>query len=126
MPTTGLRQAALMAAAITLAFTSVAALSASTFALLIGSVSSAGEDSAPIVVVALDRNAGRVVHRTFLETKRAFHMPMVPGKYKFYAFADANRNGVRDAGEAASVMYALTAPLRAGEQVEMPAIRIQP
>lgn len=127
MPTTGLRQAALMAAAATiLAFTAAAAQSAATFALLVGSVSSAGEKSVPIVVVALDRNAGRVVHRAFLETKRTFRMPITPGRYKLYAFADANRNGVRDTGEAVSVVYNLVTPLRAGEQVEMPALRIQP
>jgi len=127
MPTTGLRQAALMASAATiLAFTAATAQSGSTLALLVGSVSSAGEKSVPIVVVALDRNAGRVVHRTFLETQRTFHMPMTPGRYKLYAFADSNRNGVRDTGEAVSVMYDLVTPLRAGEQIELPALRIEP
>ncbi|HLA73218.1 MAG TPA: hypothetical protein VK624_17045 [Steroidobacteraceae bacterium] len=130
MPTTGLRQAALMASAATvLTFAAAAAQSSATFALLVGSVSSAGESSVPIVVVALDRKADRadrVVHRTFLESKRAFRMPLVPGRYKLYAFADTNRNGVRDTGEAVSVMYNLVTPLRAGEQIELPALRIQP
>jgi hypothetical protein len=127
MPTQGLRQAALMASATTIfAFAAAAAQSASTLALLIGSVSSVGETSAPIVVVAVDQKAGRVLHRTFLEKNRAFRMPMVPGRYKLYAFADANRNGVRDANEASSVMYAIATPLRAGEQIELPALKIRP
>jgi len=127
MPTTGLRQAALMASATTiLAFAAAAAQSGSMLALLVGSVSSVGESSVPIVVVAVDQNAGRIVHRTFLETKRAFRMPMMPGRYKLYAFADANRNGVRDPSEATSVLYAIATPLRAGEQIELPALRIRP
>jgi hypothetical protein len=127
MPTAGLRQAALMASAATvLVFAAAATQAAAMFALLVGSVSTAGESSVPIVVVALDRKADRVVHRTFLETKRAFRMPLVPGRYKLYAFADANRNGVRDPSELTSVMYAIATPLRAGELIELPALRIQP
>jgi hypothetical protein len=125
MPTPGLRQAALMAgAAAIFSFSAAVAQSASVFALLVGSVSPVTESSTPIVVVALDRHAGRVVQRTFLETKRDFRMAMRPGHYKVYAFADANRNGKRDAGEASSVLYSISTPLRAGEQLELPAITI--
>jgi hypothetical protein len=108
-----------------LALTTAAAWPAATSALLVGSVSSSAAISAPIVVVALDRRAGKVVHRTFLETQRGFRMPVAPGSYKLYAFADTNRNGVRESTEAVSVMYAIASPLRAGEELELPALRIE-
>ena len=118
------RPARTAAASMILALTTAAAWPAATSALLVGSVSSSAAISGPIVVVALDRHAGRIVQRTFLETRRDFHMPVAPGSYKLYAFADSNRNGVRESTEAVSVMYAIASPLRAGEQLELPALRI--
>ena len=118
------RPARTAAASMILALTTVPAWPSATVALLVGSVSSSAAISTPIVVVALDRRAGKVVHRTFLETQRGFRIPLVPGSYKVYAFADANRNGIRESTEAASVMYAIASPLRAGEELELPALRI--
>jgi hypothetical protein len=95
-----------------------------TSALLVGSVSSSAANTGPIVVVALDRRAGKILQRTYLETQRNFRMVVAPGSYKLYAFADSNRNGVREPTEAVSLMYAIASPLRAGEQLELPALRI--
>lgn len=117
------RPARTAAASMILALTAATACPAATSALLVGSVSSTAI-SAPIVVVALDRRGGKIVHRTFLETQRGFRMAVAPGSYKLYAFADVNRNGVRDPAEAVSVMYAIASPLRAGEQLELPALTI--
>jgi len=118
------RPARTAAASMILALTTAAAWPAATSALLVGSVSSSAALSAPIVVVALDRRAGKIVHRTFLETQRSFRMAVAPGSYKLYAFADTNRNGVRESTEAVSVMYAIASPLRAGEELELPALTI--
>jgi phosphate/sulfate permease len=117
------RPARTAAASMILALATTAAWPAATSALLVGSVSSTAI-SAPIVVVALDRRAGKIVHRTFLETQRGFRMAVAPGSYKLYAFADANRNGVREPTEAVSVMYAIASPLRAGEELELPVLAI--
>ena len=94
------------------------------YALLLGSVSAGTDMRTPIVVLAVDSH-GKVAHRVFLESRHAFQMPLAPGSYKFYAFADANRDGRRGADEAASVMYTLATPLRAGEMGELPALDIR-
>jgi hypothetical protein len=88
-------------------------------------VSASTAVASPVVVMVVNRNTGKVAQRVFLESKRAFQMPVLPGNYRFYAFADANRNGLRDAGEAVSVAYALTSPLRAGEMLELPTFELR-
>ena len=81
-------------------------------------------DAAPIVVVAIDRRAGRITHRVFQEMAGTFRMPLDAGEYRFYAFADADRDGNLGPGEAASALYSLAGALQAGERVELPALRI--
>jgi hypothetical protein len=117
------RPARIAAASMILALAATAAWPSSTFALLLGSVSTSA--SSPIVVMVVNRGTGKIVQRAFLETDRAFSMPVVPGNYRFYAFADGNRNGVREPHEAMSVAYTLATPLRAGEMVELPALEIR-
>jgi hypothetical protein len=118
------RAARIAAACSILTLVSPSALPAPMFALLLGSVSVAADQTSPIVVLAVD-GAGNVAHRVYLESKRVFRIPLVPGSYKFYAFADSNRDGRRGAGEAVSVVYALDKPLRAGEMLELPAFAIR-
>ena len=101
-----------------------AAWPSATFALLVGKVSADTDMNTSIVVLAVDSH-GKVAHRVFLESKRAFQMPLAPGSYKLYAFADANRDGRRGADEAVSVMYTLATPVRAGEMLELPAFDIR-
>lgn len=113
------------AASMILALAATAAWPSSVYALLTGSVSASSEMSAPIVVMAVDRVTGKVVQRVFLDKNRSFHMPLVPGDYRFYAFADTNRDGLRESGESVSVAYKLSTPLRAGEQLELPVLNIQ-
>ena len=96
----------------------------SMFALLEGSVSSTTDIAAPIVVVVLKRDGGQVAQRVFLESNHSFRMPLVPGSYKFYAFVDADRNGVRGAEEPISKLYSLSTQLRANEVVELPTMTI--
>src|SRR5690349_7779102 len=81
--------------------------------------------SLPIVVVALDRDAGRVVHRVFLEHPGDFRMPLAPGRYRFYAYADEDRDGERSAGAAVSEMFVLSGALRAGDRVVIPVLRLR-
>jgi hypothetical protein len=92
--------------------------------LLLGHVNFTSKLAAPIVVVALDQTNGKIVHRAFLEANRAFQLPLAAGHYKFYAFADVNRDGVLSADEPASVMYSLSDEIRAGGTLELPALRV--
>jgi hypothetical protein len=117
--------ARIAAASMILTLAAATAWPSNSYALLLGSVSASTAVASPVVVMVVNRNTGKVAQRAFLESKRAFQMPVLPGNYRFYAFADANRNGLRDAGEAVSVAYALTSPLRAGEQLELPAFEIR-
>ena len=108
-----------------LTFSAATASPSSVYALLLGSVGASTATESPVVVMVVNRNTGKVAQRAFLESERAFQIPLVPGNYRFYAFADANRNGVRDPEEAVSVAYALRNPLRAGEKIELPAFDIR-
>ena len=118
------RPARIAAASMILTLCAVAAWPSAMYALLLGSVNAGTNMSTPIVVLAVD-NHGKVAHRVFLESTHAFQMPLIPGNYKFYAFADANRDGRRGADEAVSVMYTLATPVRAGEMLELPAFDIR-
>ncbi|MEJ0084771.1 MAG: hypothetical protein WDO72_03770 [Pseudomonadota bacterium] len=118
------RAARTAAACMILTLAAAAAWPSPMYALLLGSVSNGTDRTAPIVVLAVD-SRGNVAHRVFLESKHVFQMPLVPGSYKFYAFADENRDGRRGTDEAVSAMYRLAAPLRAGEIVELPAFDIR-
>ena len=94
--------------------------------LLLGRVSSTSKLAAPIVIVARDQTNGKIVHRAFLETNRAFQLPLAAGHYKFFAFADVNRDGILGADEPASVVYSLSDEIRTGEKLELPALRVDP
>ncbi|MEO8063852.1 MAG: hypothetical protein ABI821_14020 [Pseudomonadota bacterium] len=119
------RPARIAAASMILTLAAATAWPANMYALLLGSVSVSTATTSPIVVMVVNRRTGKVAQRAFLETKRAFRLPLVPGNYRFYAFADTNRNGLRDADEAVSVAYTLSTPLRAGEMIELPALDIR-
>ena len=118
------RPARIAAASMILTLAAAAAWPSPMYALLLGSVSVGADMTTPVVVLAMDDN-GKVAHRVFLESKHAFQIPLVPGSYKFYAFADANRDGRRGADEAVSVLYTLATPLRAGEMIELPAFDLR-
>jgi len=119
------RPARIAAASMILAGAAATAWPSSVYALLMGSVSVGTANPSPVVLMIVNRNTGKVAQRAFFESERAFQIPLVPGDYRFYAFADANRNGVRDPDEAVSVAYALRDPLRAGEKLELPALDIR-
>ena len=120
MPAFKLRAPRMAGAALLLAL--VSAQSASAPATLSGRVLT--NSSAPVVIVAVDRATGRIVHRCFLERAGEFRMPLDPGRYGFYAYADQNRDGLRDAGDTWSPLYVLAEPLRAGDQLELPPLAI--
>jgi len=119
------RPARIAAASMILSLAAAAAWPSNNLALLIGSVSTSTAPASPVVVMVVNRKTGKVAHRAFLDAGRVFKLPLVPGNYRFYAFADANRNGVRDPDEAVSVAYALAQPLRAGEMIELPALNVR-
>lgn len=119
------RPARIAAASMILTCAAATAWPSNVYALLMGSVSTGTATPSPVVLMIVNRNTGKVAQRAFLESKRTFQIPLVPGNYRFYVFADANRNGVRDPQEAVSVAYALRSPLRAGEQLELPAFDIR-
>ena len=91
---------------------------------LFGRVSSTSKLAAPTVVVVLNQTDDKIVHRAFLETNRAFRLPLAEGRYKLFAFEDMNRDGVLGAGEPASVMYSLSDKIRADEKLELPTLRV--
>lgn len=119
------KPARIAAASMILTCAAAAAWPSNVYAVLLGSVSATSATESPVVVTVVNRNTGKVAQRAFLESERAFRITLVPGNYRFYAFADANRNGVRDPEEAVSVAYALANPLRAGETIELPAFDIR-
>jgi hypothetical protein len=82
-------------------------------------------DAVPLVVVAVDRDTHRIVHRLFLEQARVFRLPLQPGNYRLYAFADADRDGALDPDEARSDRYLLATRLRAGDRLELPTLRVR-
>jgi hypothetical protein len=81
--------------------------------------------SAPIVIVAVDRQTGRIVHRCFLDRPGEFHMPLDPGRYGLFAYSDENRDGIRNVGDPSSPLYVLAAPVRSGDQLELPPLAIR-
>lgn len=93
---------------------------------LVGHVKFTSKLASPIVVVAVDKSTGRVVHRAFLESNRAFRLPMDAGRYKFFAFADVNRDGELEPNEPVSVVYSLADEIRVGESLELPTLDVKP
>ena len=79
----------------------------------------------PLLVLAFDRGTGKVAHRAFLESQRAFSMRLYSGSYKFYACADDNRDGRCGSSENRSVMYALADDVHAGEIIQLPSFRLR-
>jgi hypothetical protein len=91
---------------------------------VLGRVRAASANDGPVMVVAIDRDTGRIAHRAFLESKRAFSMPLHSGHYKFYACSDDNRDGRCDGAESASVTYALTERVNAGDIIQLPTFNL--
>jgi hypothetical protein len=96
-----------------------------TTATVLGRVKSAEAHTGPVMVVAIDRDTGRIAHRAFLESKRAFAIPLHSGRYKFYACSDDNRDGQCSRAESASVMYALADRMNAGDVIQLPTFTLQ-
>src|SRR4051812_49278160 len=84
-------------------------------ATVLGRVKVSAAEGAPVLVLAFDRGTGKVAHRAFLESQRAFSMRLYSGAYKFYACADENRDGHCGGGERRSVMYSLAGEVHAGD-----------
>jgi len=95
-------------------------------ATVLGRVKANPTATGPLLVVAIDRDTGRIAHRVFLETKRAFAIPLQSGRYKFYACSDDNRDGKCSASESTSVMYALAERINAGEVIQLPTFNLKP
>ena len=93
-------------------------------ATVLGRVDASTADRAPVLVLAFDRGTGKVAHRAFLESQRAFSMRLYSGAYKFYACADENRDGHCGSGERRSVMYSLKDSVHAGEVIQLPSFRL--
>jgi hypothetical protein len=90
---------------------------------VLGRVNANGS-AAPVMVLALDRGTGKIVHRAFLGKRTAFSMPLTAGSYKFYACADADLDGVCGSAEPRSVLYSLSKPVMPGEIIQMPTFRL--
>jgi hypothetical protein len=84
-----------------------------------------GTETAPVVIVAIDRVNGRVAQRAFLPGPGDYAMPMTAGHYKLYAFADLDGNGTRGGTEPASPTYSISSELRPGDRLELPALQLQ-
>ena len=83
-------------------------------------------DQTSLVVVAIDRDTGRVAQRAFLAHSSYYALPMSAGRYKLYAFADLDRNGLRSADEPASLMFSMADDVHAGERIELPTMALRP
>jgi hypothetical protein len=92
---------------------------------LVGHVAGDLSANGPVVVVVIDQASGKIAHRAFLESESYYHLPVPPGKYKVFAFADANRDGVRDSDEVASVLYAISTRVGPTERIEVPTLRVR-
>lgn len=79
----------------------------------------------PVMVLAFDRGTGQVAHRVFLEKTAAFSMPLHAGSYKFYACADANRDGHCGNDERRTVMYSLKDEVQPGDVIQMPSFTLR-
>jgi len=90
---------------------------------VLGRVNANGGD-APVMVVAVDRGTGKIAHRAFLGKRTAFSMPLTSGSYKFYACADANRDGLCGSTEQRSVLYSLSNAVMPGDIIQMPTFRL--
>jgi hypothetical protein len=91
---------------------------------VLGRVRSSPAETAPIMVLAIDRGTGKVAHRAFLGGGSAFSMPLYSGSYKFYACADENQDGQCGAAEPRSVLYSLTNEVHAGDVIQMPSFSL--
>ena len=78
------------------------------------------ESGGPLMVVAVDGATGKVAHRAFLESQRAFSMRLYSGTYKFYACADDDRDGHCGATEQRTVRYSLKGNVSAGDVIQLP------
>jgi hypothetical protein len=95
-----------------------------TTGVLVGRVEAQSGVIGPFVVVARERDSGKVAHRTFVDDTRAFAMLMDAGRYDFFAFSDLDGNGYRDPAEPSSAVYALRSELRAADLIELPPLHI--
>lgn len=92
--------------------------------VITGRVKGLGTNSGPLVIVAVDRDSGRVAQRAFLARGDDYAIPMTAGRYKLYAFADLDRNGARSVGEPASLFYSISGDVKAGDRLELPALEL--
>ena len=92
---------------------------------LVGRVADDLSANGPVVVVAIDQSSGKIAHRAFLESESYYHLLVPAGKYKVFAFADANRDGVRDSDEVTSVLYAISTRVGPTERIEVPTLRVR-
>lgn len=86
---------------------------------VLGRVNPNGNDGA-VMVLAVERDTGKIAHRAFLGKRSAFSMPLYSGSYKFYACADADRDGVCGSAEPRSVLYSLSNQVMPGDIIQMP------
>jgi hypothetical protein len=91
--------------------------------VLVGRVADDFSKNGPVVVVAIDQATGKIAHRAFLENHSYYSLIVPTGKYKVFAFADANRDGVRDSGELTSVLFAVSTRVGPTERIELPTLR---
>jgi hypothetical protein len=86
----------------------------------------ANADHTSLVVVAIDRDTGRVAQRAFLTHSSYYALPMSAGHYKLYAFADLDRNGLRGVDEPSSLMFSMADDVHSGERIELPTMNLRP
>jgi hypothetical protein len=115
----------LAVAAAAVALAACQALDAPKTARLKGSVDAGRTVTGPFVITAYDRATNRIAHRVYLEQAGDFDMLIDEGQYKFVAFADLDRDGQLGDGEPVSVRMKLASTVRAGDVLEIPALRVR-
>jgi hypothetical protein len=96
-----------------------------THGVLVGRVIAPAQVAGPFVIAAIDRDAGTIRHRVFLEEPGPFTMRIDPGAYKFIAFADSNRDGKLGNTEAVSARMALKTAVEQGDTLALPPLAIR-
>lgn len=117
--------ASLTLPAASLALAACQSLESPKTARLKGSVAAERAIAGPFVITAFDRASKRIAHRVYLEQAGDFDMFIDEGQYKFVAFADLDRDGQLGAGEPVSVRMTLASAVRAGDMLEIPALRVR-
>jgi hypothetical protein len=79
---------------------------------------------AKTVVVAKD-DAGRVVHRAFLNDGRRYEIAVPAGRTSVFAFIDQDEDGWLGANEPASARYVLKSPVGKHDRIELPRLQVR-